>query len=55
MANIWIKAILILSGNLNSGLSYLIKTVPAAMGWGCDKALQWKITIGNFLPSPEVS
>ena len=27
MANIWIKAISILAGNLNSGLSYLITTV----------------------------
>ena len=28
MARIWEKAILILAGNLNSGLSYLITTVP---------------------------
>ena len=27
MTNIWEKAILILAGNLNSGLSYLITTV----------------------------
>ena len=30
MANIWEKAISILAGNLNSGLSYLITTVMAA-------------------------
>ena len=29
MGNIWIKAISILAGNLNSGLSYLITTVSS--------------------------
>ena len=30
MAKIWGKAVLILAGNLNSGLSYLITTVPVS-------------------------
>ena len=33
MANIWIKAISILTGNLNSGLSYLTTTVQNSRHW----------------------
>ena len=34
MANIWEKAISILAGNLNSGLSYLITTVNMGNAFG---------------------
>ena len=37
MANIWEKDILILVGYLNSGLSYLITTVPIHRNWNQNK------------------
>ena len=40
MANIWEKAVPILAGNLNSGLSYLITTVSRIQhheAWKCNK------------------
>ena len=37
MASIWEKAISILAGNLNSGLSYLIKSWPRKAGLAVKK------------------
>ena len=44
--NIWEKAIIILAGNLNSGLSYLIKIVPIFL---ISVIQRWNILLSSFL------
>ena len=62
MANIWEKAISILAGNLNSGLSYLITTVAALIkstSFAYLGLLSIIIIIhacqSNYLPNPQQS